>query len=112
MFHTPSQLPRTPSRLPIKPPLHQNLSPIHHSSQRPSLTLTDPFLDNHPHDRATDLHASFADLSMAFLMSPTHISATPTMPPHVYLRHSSIGIAQTPIANPPHFLQEVIQMLS
>src|SRR5258706_3797883 len=101
MFHTPSQLPRTPSRLPINPQLHQNLSPIHHSSQQPSPTLTDPFLDNCPHDGATDLHASFADSSMAFLMPPTHISATPTIPPNAYLRHSSIGIAQTPIANSP-----------
>src|SRR5258708_1497775 len=94
-------LPRTPPRLPINPQLHQNLSPIHHSSQQPSPTLTNPFLDNPPHDGATDLHASFANSSMAFLMSPTHISATPTMPPHVYLRHSSIRIAQTPIANSP-----------
>src|SRR5260370_27578798 len=65
------------------------------------MTLTDPFLDNPPHNAATDLCTSFADSSMAFLMSPTRISATPTMPPHVYLKHSSVRIVRTPFASSP-----------
>src|SRR5260221_11401842 len=74
---------------------------------RTSLSI-DPFLDTpssnqHTHSRISML---FSSSSAAFLLSPTHSSEEPRLPPPVCLKDAATSLIHTPIMDSPSPSQE------
>ena len=81
-------------------------------SQESSLILIDPFLDIPLSDTPSQLRSAFMDSSVAFLFSPTPMSTTPTLPPHVFFKHTPSNAPDMCITNaPPLSLESNLQAL-
>src|SRR5258708_17469358 len=111
---TPTQSPLTMIQPPLVPPRtpqissHNSLAPqLSSPRDRTSLSI-DPFLDTPSSNQNTHSRISmlFSSSSAAFLLSPTHSSEEPHLPPPVFLKYAATSLIHTPITDSPSPSQE------
>src|SRR5258708_18167445 len=103
MLQTPLVPPRTPQISSHNSPAPQLSSP----RDRTSLSI-DPFLDTPSSNQNTcsQIPMLFSSSSAAFLLSPTHSSEEPRLPPPVFLKYAATSLIHTPIMDSPSPSQE------
>src|SRR5258708_18096848 len=106
---TPTQSPLTMIQPPLVPPRtpqissHNSLAPqLSSPRDRTSLSI-DLFLDTPSSNQNTCSWISmlFSSSSAAFLLSPTHSSEEPHLPPPIFLKHAATSVIHTPIMDSP-----------
>ena len=111
---TPTQSPLTMIQPPLVPPRTPQISS--HNSPAPQLSSPrdrtslsiDLFLDTPSSNQNTHSQISmlFSSSSAAFLLSPTHSSEEPRLPPPVFLKYAATSLIHTPITDSPSPSQE------
>src|SRR6266436_2813118 len=96
------QPPLVPPRTPQISSLNSLAPQLSSSRDRTSLSI-DLFLDTPSSNQNTHSQIStlFSSSSAAFLLSPTHSSEEPCLPPPIFLKHAATSIIHTPITDSP-----------